>query len=456
MTIVTHILNPDTQAILLLYGRFGQGEAKSTKPLTLGEYNALARRLQEHGMRPGNLLDESGVRWIKEHSPKKIDADRIIILLERGGLLGIKVEEWTNRGLWILSRGDRDYPQRLKQKLKQNAPPVLYGAGDRTLLNQGGLAVVGSREIDKDIVDYSRRLGHFCAQQSVQIISGGARGVDKESMIAAISAGGRAIGVLAKDLDKESVSKKYRSALKQNHLVLISPFDPKARFNVGNAMARNEYIYALADHALIVNATHGSGGTWAGATEELKREHPIPVWVNLQGEVSEGNKQLEKLGAKAFPTALWQQSFLDYLTTEHRTQGQSSTVSSESENTIIEQFPEQRNIPDCDREDNSLTQNKCIPASTFEAVLPILKQHLKEPRRQKEVAGLLDVQLGQARAWLNKAIEIGIVKKTSAGYALVIQSTQDRAQQTAQQDQSQTPSYSCEQLSLRASESLKN
>ena len=40
-------------------------------------------------------------------------------------------------------------------------------------------------------------------------------------------------------------------------LVLVSSYDPSARFNVGHAMQRNKAIYALAEAALIVDATVG-------------------------------------------------------------------------------------------------------------------------------------------------------------------------------------------------------
>ena len=45
-----------------------------------------------------------------------------------------------------------------------------------------------------------------------------------------------------------------RQALQEERLVLISACDPKSGFNVGNAMQRNKYIYALSDAALVVNS----------------------------------------------------------------------------------------------------------------------------------------------------------------------------------------------------------
>jgi len=48
---------------------------------------------------------------------------------------------------------DASYPKRLKTRLKEDAPPVLYGCGDVALLENGGLAVVGSRHVDDELIN---------------------------------------------------------------------------------------------------------------------------------------------------------------------------------------------------------------------------------------------------------------------------------------------------------------
>ena len=41
----------------------------------------------------------------------------------------------------------------------------------------------------------------------------------------------------------------------------------EAGFQVGNAMARNKYIYCLADYGLVVRSDEGKGGTWSDWSE---------------------------------------------------------------------------------------------------------------------------------------------------------------------------------------------
>lgn len=54
-----HRLDPDTQAVLLLCGWFGT-PAVGAAPLSVAEYNAVAHWLQQHGLRPSDLL---GGEW---------------------------------------------------------------------------------------------------------------------------------------------------------------------------------------------------------------------------------------------------------------------------------------------------------------------------------------------------------------------------------------------------------
>ena len=77
-------------------------------------------------------------------------------------------------------------------------------------------------------------------------------------------------------------------------LVLLSPYDPNAGFNVGNAMQRNKLIYALADAALVVNSDLGKGGTWTGAVEQLDKFRQIPVFVRSTGAPSAALDALQR------------------------------------------------------------------------------------------------------------------------------------------------------------------
>ncbi|XZN96580.1 MAG: DNA-processing protein DprA [Microcoleus sp.] len=244
---MNHVLPPDTQAILLLCASFGQNRQTEPQPLTLSEYNSLAGWLRENQMRPEDLLTPNCLNLLQNNPANNLDFYRVSALLERGVMLSLAVEKWTNQGLWILGRSDSQYPKRLKQILQHLAPAILYGIGKIKLLSQGGLAIVGSRHVDAEGLDRTQKIAQACAQEAMQVVSGGARGVDTAAMLSALEAGGTAVGVLADSLAASSVAGKYRAGIKEGRLTLVSACDPNAGFNVGNAMGRNKYIYALAD-----------------------------------------------------------------------------------------------------------------------------------------------------------------------------------------------------------------
>src|ERR1019366_2144920 len=131
---MTEPFSADTQALLLLCSRLGQNEGNGAKPLTGKQYGSLARWLRERTMRPGDLLDSQGRSRLAELQVPGLAQETVEALLDRGAALGIMTERWTSRGIWVLGRGDEQYPSRFKSYLGQAAPPLLYGAGNPKLL----------------------------------------------------------------------------------------------------------------------------------------------------------------------------------------------------------------------------------------------------------------------------------------------------------------------------------
>lgn len=96
-------------------------------------------------------------------------------------------------------------------------------------------------------------------------------------------------------------NREQRNLLLDGQLVLISPYDPSAGFNVGNAMQRNKLIYALSDTSLVVSSDLDKGGTWAGAIEQLDKLRFVPVYVRSTGGSSPGLDALRSKGALPWP-----------------------------------------------------------------------------------------------------------------------------------------------------------
>jgi predicted Rossmann fold nucleotide-binding protein DprA/Smf involved in DNA uptake len=278
----------------------GQGK-RSNDLLTASEYRKLARHLRARGNQPADLMASAAERLLDDCG-RIVERARLERLLGRGFLLGQALEHWRARAIWVVSRADETYPKRLKERLKDASPPLLYGCGDSEILDHGGLAVVGSRHVHEALIELTEAVGRLAAAAGKTIVSGGARGIDQAAMRGALEAGGRVAGVLADGLERAVMRREHRNLLLEGRLVLISPYDPSASFNVGHAMQRNKLIYALADAGLVVSAEEGRGGTWAGAVEQLEKLRFVPVYVRATGEDSKGLDALRRKGAQPWPS----------------------------------------------------------------------------------------------------------------------------------------------------------
>lgn len=408
----SHFLSPDTQAVLLLCGALHEGGQDAARPLSPSEYNRLAQWLRNAGLRPADLLTGDGEARLSSFVDEKISLDRLERLLKRGALLGLQVESWTNQGLWIVSRSDADYPDRLRERLKHLSPPLLYGVGRSELLNDGGLAIVGSRAADARALDFTERVAIRCAREGIQVLSGGAKGIDAAAMYAALKAGGIAVGILADSLARMSLAGEVRAALSEDKMVLVSPYAPHVGFNVGNAMGRNKLIYALSDWALVISSEANKGGTWAGATENLKHGW-ASLFVRMEDKVPSGNQQLLAQGALALQPAyvdeeeIGLKAILDRLGTEkHKDQPLALQpglfVESDTPQT---QTPKEVSFA---RPESPL--QTINPDEFWSKIIWPLLYHLAlrlEVLNRDSVMKELGVKQGQADEWLMRAVEKG-------------------------------------------------
>ncbi|MDX8522226.1 DNA-processing protein DprA [Mesorhizobium dulcispinae] len=280
----TTSLSLDGQATALLVGRFGEGRAK---PLTRVEFNRVAQNLHQRGLRPSDLF-----RQLPDDLP--VDRERLSLLISRGTALALAVESWSQVGIRLVSRADPNYPARFRRLLKSGSSPILYYAGDLSLLERPTISVVGSRDATQEGLRFAHVIGERAAAEGVVTVSGDARGVDRAAMEGGLDHGGYAVGILSDSLFKSVLSKRYRQAIGSGNLLLISHVEPDARFTVTQAMERNRYIYAAGD-VVIVADSDIKGGTWSGAIENLKHRW-APAFVRTGHETREGNVALLNAG----------------------------------------------------------------------------------------------------------------------------------------------------------------
>jgi predicted Rossmann fold nucleotide-binding protein DprA/Smf involved in DNA uptake len=441
---MTPVLSPNTQAILLLTAPLIAGRSTTSSDLlSPGEYKRLARHLREIQRQPADLVSPDAAEILRACQPV-IDESRLQKLLGRGFLLSQVIERWQSRAIWVVSRADAEYPRRLKARLREDAPAVLYGCGDMTLLETGGLAVVGSRHVDDVLIDYTMSIGRLAARAGSALVSGGARGIDQAAMRGALEAGGQVCGVLADSLEKTTMNREHRNLLLDGQLVLVSPYDPSAGFNVGNAMQRNKLIYALADAALVVNSDLKKGGTWAGAVEQLNKFKFVPVFTRSTGVASVAIDALVQQGAIPWPNPSDADGLSEVFKVICSADGDSSQSGSSLFDALEEDVslaPKQSQSILVIQEDkaiangysSSLSQSSGLcaleqtesighlqPAKSvnpipsqllFEAVQTCIQQLLTVPMNEVEVATALNVSTSQAKSWLQRFVEEGVIEK---------------------------------------------
>jgi len=286
-----------TKAILLFTSYFAKEADKEHKPLSLTEWNKFVRWLQTGNLNPEDFLVTNAASLLVEWNDQQISKNRLLALLERKTALAIALDKWTRAGVWIISRGDPMYPPKLKERLKALAPNIIFGVGNQQLLKESYIGVVGSRNAEESDLTLAQKIGNNVGEQGIGVVSGGAKGVDEAAMLGSLEKGGTCIGVLADSLIKKSASLEYRNYIIDNKLVLVSPYNPEAGFNAGNAMSRNKLIYAMSELAIVVKSDT-KGGTWEGAKENLKNKW-VPLWVCSSPE--KGNQAIIKLGGRWLP-----------------------------------------------------------------------------------------------------------------------------------------------------------
>ena len=297
---MTQPMTDDSLATVLITTGLAMPRAGDLSPFASGEWATLVRALVAKEATPGRLLGSSGEEISRDLDLDLAMSTRIAALLGRVGPVAIELQRLADLGIWCLTKLDGAYPASLKKRLPSTqSPPALFGAGSIELLAKDGIAIVGSRNVDEAGLEFAQQLGIRCADEGMNAVSGGARGVDRAAMMGALDAGGTAIGVLADSLERSIRARDVRQFLLEGRLVLVSSALPGAGFAVGRAMERNKYVYCLAEYAIVVATDAQKGGTWTGAIENLRRDWGVPLFVRSEPESPPGNEQLLAHNGKA-------------------------------------------------------------------------------------------------------------------------------------------------------------
>lgn len=171
------------------------------------------------------------------------------------------VEDLLEQGYSILPITSPEYSPILKKNLGRTyAPPLIYTKGNKAIMSEKSVAIVGSRKADKVSLDFTDNVAKTASKDYKVVVSGFAKGVDKQALDSALKYKGQSIIVLPQGIATfNSGFKKYYKQIIDGDVMVLSTFYPKATWSVGLAMARNPIIYGLATEIFVAESSNKGG-----------------------------------------------------------------------------------------------------------------------------------------------------------------------------------------------------
>ena len=152
------------------------------------------------------------------------------------------------------------------------------------------------------------------------------------------------------------------------------------------------------------------GGTWAGAVEQLDKLHFVPIYVRSNGEAGAGLEGLRRKGASPWPnpdSAEALSAVLTVQTPEGRPKEPQMSIAMED----TTDYGIQAETPAPAAEAAPATPAPSTAADELFAKARSLVAAMEGPRTLAVIATELNVSKSQAKDWLQRLAEEGVVEK---------------------------------------------
>ncbi len=203
-----------------------------------------------------SLLDLSTTFGLSEDEGQRVQTLRGKLKQQAAAL-----DKWQGLGIEALLSIDPRYPRRLAETLPSvQQPLVLWAQGTLDLLNEPGVAMLGSQAPDEAGAELVQELMKTLVAEEINLVSGYSRGLDRSTFETMLTtAGGHAIAVLPMGLSAfAQTTSKLSKAVETGQVALVSPFAPDTAFQEKLAEARSLLIDHLALVLLILQPDEDS------------------------------------------------------------------------------------------------------------------------------------------------------------------------------------------------------
>ena len=198
----------------------------------------------------------------------------------------------------LIEYASEKYPERLRYI--ENPPSRLYALGNINVLNELGIAVVGSRTNTQYGERMCKRFTKNLVEYNINIISGLAYGIDSISHETCLKNSGKTIAVLPSGLKNicRATNKNLIIPILKNNGVIISEYESSISADSAKFLERNRIVAGLSAGTLVIEAGYRSG---TRVTARFTKENERPLFCvpssleNIKGKTT---NELIQQGAK--------------------------------------------------------------------------------------------------------------------------------------------------------------
>lgn len=192
--------------------------------------------------------------------------------------LQLHVQYLLKHNIDLITIKDKEYPKNLKNI--DNPPICLYCIGNKKIINEKSISIVGSRECSDYGKDMALAFAYLLAKNNITVISGLAKGIDSAAHFGTVQAKGKTVAVIGTGIDlvypKEN--KELMKEIIQNDGLIVSEYPIGTKPNKENFPRRNRIISGLSDGVLVIEAGEKSGAliTVGYGLEQGKNIYVVP------------------------------------------------------------------------------------------------------------------------------------------------------------------------------------